>query len=294
MRASSRSGSPSMPLWIMSLALLLLMTATNLYSVTLVWRVRVLVRQHQGRRDPAPFWCWERSTSSVSGPATADFSNLTEHGGFFPNGIGAVFSGIVVVIFSMVGAEIATIAAAESAEPERAIVKATNSVIFRIMIFYIGSIFLLAVDPAVELQGAGPFPFCRGSGKDGHHVGPPRHERGRPDGRSVVPELRSLHRIPDAVRSRGAPGGAGVGCSTSAGGAFRWPPSLSSTVIGYLCVIAAYVSPDTVFLFLLNSSGAIILFVYLMIRLSQLVLRPKDPPERLRVKMWFYPAPDHP
>ena len=65
---------------------------------------------------------------------------------------------------------------------------------------------------------------------------------------------------------------------------------LSSTVIGYLCVIAAYVSPDTVFLFLLNSSGAIILFVYLMIAISQLVLRPKIPPERLRVKMWFYPV----
>ena len=46
-----------------------------------------------------------------------DFSNLTAHGGFFPNGIGAIFSGIVVVIFSMVGAEIATIAAAESDDP---------------------------------------------------------------------------------------------------------------------------------------------------------------------------------
>ena len=44
----------------------------------------------------------------------------------------------------MVGAEIATIAAAESAEPERAIAKATNSVVFRIAIFFVGSIFLLA------------------------------------------------------------------------------------------------------------------------------------------------------
>ena len=65
---------------------------------------------------------------------------------------------------------------------------------------------------------------------------------------------------------------------------------LSSTVIGYLCVVAAYVSPDTVFLFLLNSSGAIILFVYLLIGISQLVLRPKIPPEQLKVKMWFYPV----
>jgi L-asparagine transporter-like permease len=48
---------------------------------------------------------------------------------------------------------------------------------------------------------------------------------------------------------------------------------LASSVIGFLCVIAAYVSPDQVFLFLLNSSGAIILFVYLMICLSQLRMR---------------------
>jgi GABA permease len=61
-------------------------------------------------------------------------------------------------------------------------------------------------------------------------------------------------------------------------------------VVGFLCVIAAYVSPDQVFLFLLNSSGAIILFVYLLICLSQLLMRPKIPPERLRVKMWFYPV----
>jgi GABA permease len=65
---------------------------------------------------------------------------------------------------------------------------------------------------------------------------------------------------------------------------------LSSSVIGFLCVIAAYVSPNQVFLFLLNSSGAIILFVYLLISLSQLRMRPKIPPERLKVKMWFYPV----
>ena len=48
-------------------------------------------------------------------------------------------------------------------------------------------------------------------------------------------------------------------------------------------------SPNTVFLFLLNSSGAIILFVYLLIAISQLILR-RRPPEQLQVKMWLYPA----
>jgi GABA permease len=55
---------------------------------------------------------------------------------------------------------------------------------------------------------------------------------------------------------------------------------LTSTVVGFLCVIAAYVSPDTVFLFLLNSSGAIILFVYLLIAISQIVLRRRRPRRR--------------
>ena len=45
----------------------------------------------------------------------------------------------------MVGAEIATIAAAESKDPARAIARATNSVVVRIAIFFVGSIFLLAV-----------------------------------------------------------------------------------------------------------------------------------------------------
>ena len=48
---------------------------------------------------------------------------------------------------------------------------------------------------------------------------------------------------------------------------------LASSVVGFLCVIAAAVSPDTVFSFLLNSSGAVILFVYLLIAISQIVLR---------------------
>ena len=64
---------------------------------------------------------------------------------------------------------------------------------------------------------------------------------------------------------------------------------LASTVVGFLCVIAAYVSPDTVFLFLLNSSGAVILFVYLLIAISQYVLRRQTPRTSCTVKMWFFP-----
>ena len=55
-------------------------------------------------------------------------------------------------------------------------------------------------------------------------------------------------------------------------------------------MISPRVSPDTVFPFLLNSSGAIILFVYLLIAISQIVLRRRTPPEKLTVKMWLFPV----
>ena len=62
-----------------------------------------------------------------------------------------------------------------------------------------------------------------------------------------------------------------------------------SSIVGFLCVIAAAISPDTVFAFLLNSSGAVILFVYCLIGISQVVLRYRDGSEHLRVKMWLFP-----
>lgn len=71
-------------------------------------------------------------------PATV--GNLTSHGGFFANGVGAVFTAVLAVIFSMFGAEIATVAAGESEHPREAVTKAVNSVVFRILFFYIGAV----------------------------------------------------------------------------------------------------------------------------------------------------------
>jgi GABA permease len=65
---------------------------------------------------------------------------------------------------------------------------------------------------------------------------------------------------------------------------------LFSSVVGFLCVIAAAFAEDTIFAFLLNSSGAIILFVYILIAISQIVLRYRDRDAELRLKMWLFPA----
>src|SRR5256885_397275 len=72
------------------------------------------------------------------------FGNLTGNGGFMPNGIVPVLTGAVAATGFYFGAEIVTIAAAETAEPQKAVAKATSSVITRVLVFYVGSIFLVA------------------------------------------------------------------------------------------------------------------------------------------------------
>jgi GABA permease len=67
---------------------------------------------------------------------------------------------------------------------------------------------------------------------------------------------------------------------------------LVGTLFGYVSVVMSYVSPDTVFAFLVNSYGTVAIFVYLLIALSQLKLRARlerEAPGELRVKMWCFP-----
>jgi GABA permease len=280
---------PGVPLWLLALILMLLMTATNLFSVTSygefeywfagVKVVTIVAFIALGTLFVLGLWPGRH----------LDFSNLTAHGGFFPNGVGALFSGIVIVIFSMVGAEIATIAAAESDDPERAIVRATNSVVFRIMVFFVGSIFLLATILPWNSTKLGDSPYVSAMA-----------EMGIPFAAEIM-NFVVLTAVLSCLNSglytasrmlfvlaarREAPARM---LSVSRRGVPMWA-ILTSTVVGFACVVAAAISPDKVFLFLLNSSGAIILFVYLLICLSQLRMRRKIPPERLQVKMWFYPV----
>ena len=277
------------PLWLLSLGLMVLMTATNLFSVRSFGEFEFWFA---GIKVAAIVVFIVLGSLFVLGlwpNKSLDFSNLWAHGGFFPNGIGAVFSGIVVVIFSMVGAEIATIAAAESKDPARAIARATNSVIVRIAIFFVGSVFLLAVILPWNSTELGDSPYVSAFTVMG--IPYADHLMNAVVLTAVLSCLNSgLYTASRMLFVLAARREAPVALITvNRKGVPMWA-ILSSTVVGFLCVIAAAVSPDTVFLFLLNSSGAIILFVYLLIAVSQLILRRRTPPERLQVKMWLYPV----
>ncbi len=70
-------------------------------------------------------------------------SNLWSHGGFFPNGYGALFLALPMVTFAYAGIEMLGLTAGEAKNPVQTISTAINSVFWRILIFYIGALFVV-------------------------------------------------------------------------------------------------------------------------------------------------------
>ena len=216
---------------------------------------------------------------------------LTANDGFVPKGGLSILSGIVIVIFAFVGAEIATIAAAESKEPGEAVRKATNSVISRVLVFYVLSVFLIVAIMPWNSAELGKSPFAT-----------TLDEIGIPAAAQVMNAI-VLTAVLSCLNSGLYVASRMNFALARRGDAPQWMVRLNgrgvparailiASSIGFLSVIANVVSPEKVFLFLLNSSGAVALFVYLLIAVSQLVLRrrlERDEPERLEVRMWAYP-----
>lgn len=280
---------PDIPLWLMSLILMILMTATNLFSVSSFGEFEYWFASIKVFAIISFLILGTLYVFGVIGGNGMDFSNLTDHGGAFPLGFGAIFSGIVTVIFSMVGAEIATIAAAESKDPARSIAKATNSVITRIAVFFVGSIFLLTVMMPWNSTDLAASPFVSAF----KLIGIPgiEHVMNAVVLTAVLSCLNSgLYTASRMLFVLAARREAPVGLlRVNSRGVPVWA-ILGSSVIGFLCVIAAYISPETVFSFLLNSSGAVILFVYILIGISQIILRRRHGSANLPVKMWGFPV----
>ncbi|MDX3532810.1 amino acid permease [Streptomyces sp. MB09-01] len=222
----------------------------------------------------------------------AGFAHLTDAGGFFPNGYGAVLTGVLMVVFSFMGSEIVTLAAGESENPRKAVTQATNSVIWRIGVFYLGSIFIVLTllpwnDKSITEKGS----YVAALDSIGiAHAGTIMEvivltavlsclNSGLYTASRMAFSLGERGDAPKAfakVNSRGVPVAAILG----------------STVFGFVAVYFNYAFKDTVFNFLLNSSGAIALFVWLVICFTQLKMRGilvREAPEKLTVKMWLFP-----
>lgn len=280
------------PLWLLSLLLTVALTATNILSVkafgefeywfSLIKVVSIIVFLAMGAFI---------ILGIVPNFEAVGTTNLIGQGGFMPNGFGAVLMGIVIVIFSFMGTEIVAIAAGESKEPHAAVRKATNSITWRILLFYIGSIAVVVTLLPWDSSNILTSPYVAVL----DYIGIPAaaqimnfvvltavlsclnsalYATSR-----MVFSLAQKGEAPKSflkLNKRGAPVNA----------------ILAATFFSYIAVIMNYVSPDKVFLFLVNPCSAITLILYLIISISQLRMRRKieqKNPQLLTIKMWLFP-----
>lgn len=134
---------PDMPQWIAALVCLVVITAVNLINVRLYGEFE--------------FWMALVKISAIvlmivlglgllfgSGqPFPDNISNIWQNGGFMPNGWWGLALSITVVMFSFGGIELIGITAGEAENPDQTIPKAINQVIWRILIFYVGTMAVL-------------------------------------------------------------------------------------------------------------------------------------------------------
>ena len=134
---------PDLPKWVGVLACLIIITVINLVTVSAYGEIEfwmafikiaaiigmILLGSYSIAVDPNPF--------------PMNFHHLWSHGGFFPNGIEGMLMSLAPVLFSFGGIELIGITAGEAENPDKTIPRAINQVIYRILIFYVGTMIVL-------------------------------------------------------------------------------------------------------------------------------------------------------
>ncbi|RJQ75829.1 amino acid permease [Pseudonocardiaceae bacterium YIM PH 21723] len=152
---------PGFPQWITALIALGVLLSVNLVSVKLFGELE--------------FWFAALKVTAIAaflvvgtvlvsgsfkvGEYQAGVHNLTVPDGFFPHGIAVVLVSLQIVVFAYAGVEMVSIAAGETKDPHKIIPKAVNSVVWRIAIFYVGAVALLAMVLPPSAYGAKESPF---------------------------------------------------------------------------------------------------------------------------------------
>ena len=280
-----------LPAWLLGIVLMAIMTGVNLMSA-----------RSYGEFE---FWFASIKVAAImvfialsaafalgfTSPTGPTFANLTRYGGFMPKGWLSVLAGAVTVYFSLTGAEITTIAAAESREPARAVARMSSSVIVRILTFYVGSVLLIVtVVPWIKVR-PGESPFTLALTTMGFRWA------------TLAMSAIILTAVLSCLNS------AFYVCSrvlfvlAEHGDAPQWLVQVNArrvptrsvwmgSLAGVLGILAAIDWPKTVFAFLVNASGALMVFVYIIVTLAQIRLRrareARGEPEPA-LKMWLFP-----
>src|SRR5580704_5546616 len=225
-----------------------------------------------------------------SAPHGATFGNLVDYGGLTPHGWIAVLAAVPTVFFAMTGAEITTIAAAESAQPGRAVARMSTTVIWRILFFYVISLFLIvSVTPWNTVRsGESPFTLALNT----MHV----PWAGSIMSVIILTAVLSCLNAAFYVSSRvmfilAAHGDAPKGLVKLNARKVPVGSVLMGSLAGFLGILAA-TKAKGVFDFLVSSSGALAVYIYMAIAAAQIILRKRrerDGEPLPPVMMWLFP-----
>jgi len=257
---------PDFEIWQIGLALMVVLTAVNLtsarsYGEFEFWFASIKVAAIVVFIVVAASWLLGVGNSSSPG-----ISNLTAHG-FAPFGFAAVLTGVTTVIFSMVGAEIVTVAAAESAESNKTMSRLAASVVLRILLFYVLSIALiLCVVPYSDFKGTeSTFAFAL------ERIGIP--------GAATIMNVVVLTAVLSCLNSGVYVTARVLFTLADKGDAPRWLIAVNKRRVparaillgssfGFIVMFMTWVTPEKLFTFLLNSCGALMLFTYIFVALA--------------------------
>ena len=284
---------PQVGSWFFALLSVVLLAGTNLFSVAkygefefwfAILKVAAIIGFIGLGFSALMGWLPDREVSGLS-------TLVEQYGGFAPNGVSAVVGAFITVMFSFIGTEAVTIAAAESNNPARNIAKATRSVIWRISTFYLLSIFvIISIVPWNDPQLA-----VVGSYQRALELMNIPYAAFLVDFVVLVAVASCMNssiyiasRMMYSLAKRGeAPA---MLKKTSSVGVPR-AAVFGSTLIGAAIAILNFFAPKGVFEFLLASSGAIALLVYLAIAISQLRMRNRMQRQNIEIhfRMWLFP-----
>lgn len=229
----------------------------------------------------------------MQGHSAPMLSNFTDHGGLFPNGFLAIVVTMVAVNFAFQGSELVGIAAGESEDPAKAVPKAINNTVWRIFVFYILSMFVLA----------GLFPWQKAGLVDSPFV--VVFDRiGIPYAADIMnfviitavlsvanSGLYATSRMLYSMASKGMVSPA-LGRLTKKGVPLN--ALIFSMFFGCLSLLSGIFAEDTVYLWLLSIAGFGCVIVWASIALSQLMGRKKYLAEGGRLEDLKYKTPLYP
>ncbi|WP_264158696.1 amino acid permease [Cellulomonas iranensis] len=228
----------------------------------------------------------------LPGTSPVGTSNLLGHGGFAPTGVAGVAAGLLVVLFAFGGIEIVTIASAEAADPQRAVARATRSIVWRILAFYVGSVAVMVLVLPWDSPQLADGPFVAVLDLAGLPGAARLMEV------VVVLALLSAFNANIYATSRMAFSLAGRGDGPAvlrrvSRRDVPWVAVLVSVALGLVAVALNWLLPDALLGILLNAVGASLLVVWVFVVVSQLRLRPRlaaaAGPAGLPLRMWGYP-----